>query len=425
VAIAEVPLDRGEAEADVRERILSLPDRFRPDAAAGFAAEFALQIDLDHYRVAIADGRCAVSEEDPPVPTARITTDAGTWLELDAGSLTSIDAFLDDRITVRGNVDHAVRMQSLFRPFARERTPQDLEHVTIRAGGNRLSTFLFGQGPPVVLLHGLGATKLSYLPLLPALARHHTVVVPDLPGHGESTKPRAADYTPQYFAYVILELMDRLGAERAAIVGNSMGGRIALEIAGEAPDRVPALVLLDPAAAGLPFPLFARLLGMLPTGVGAVPIPLRKRIVMAAMRQLFADPRRLPGAAYLAGADEFVRIYRMGSARVALLAAIRGLVADPDGPFWERVASYPGRALILWGSEDRLVPLRMGRRLAATMRHAELVVLPGVGHVPQFEVPDETRSLVLSFLDRTLGPRVIPGGAEPGSTLPAAGSARS
>lgn len=212
MAIAEVPLQEGEAEADVRERILSLPDRFRVEAAAGFAAEFALHIDADHYRVAIADGRCAVRDEDPAAPTARIVTDARTWLDLDGGTLTSIDAFLDDRITVRGNVDHAVRMQSLFRPFARERTPQDLEHVTIHAGGNRLSTFLFGEGPPVLLLHGLGATKLSYLPLLPALARHYTVVAPDLPGHGESTKPRA-DYTPQYFARVILELLDRLGAD--------------------------------------------------------------------------------------------------------------------------------------------------------------------------------------------------------------------
>jgi pimeloyl-ACP methyl ester carboxylesterase/putative sterol carrier protein len=424
VAIAEVPLDEGAAEAEVRERMLSLPDRFRSEAAGGFAAEFALHVGSDRYRVAIADGRCAVSDEDPPAPTARITTDPPTWLALDGGSLTSIDAFLDDRITVRGNVDHAVRMQSLFRPFSRERTPQDLEHVIIRAGGNRLSTFLFGTGPPVVLLHGLGATKLSYLPLLPALARHHTVVVPDLPGHGESTKPRA-DYTPQYFARVILELLDHLGADHAGLIGNSMGGRIALEVAAEAPDRIPAMVLLDPAAAGLPFPLFARLLGMLPTGVGAVPVPLRKRIVMAAMRQLFAEPARLPSAAYLAGADEFVRIYRMGNARVALLSAIRGLMADPDGPFWERVARYPGRALIVWGSEDRLVPVRMGRRLAATMRHAELVVLPGVGHVPQFEVPEETRSLVLGFLDRSLGPRLIRGEAEPGNTPRAAGSAGS
>jgi pimeloyl-ACP methyl ester carboxylesterase len=259
---------------------------------------------------------------------------------------------------------------------------------------------VFGQGPPVILLHGLGATKLSYLPLLPALARNHRVIVPDLPGHGESTKPRAA-YTPQYFAAVIRDLFDELDVGRAAVIGNSMGGRIALEMAAEFPDRVRALVLLDPAAAGVPFPFYVRLLRMLPTGVGAVPIPLRKRIVAFGIRALISEPDRLPGGAYLAGADEFIRIYRHGRARVALLSAIRGLMADGEGAFWERMANVEIPTLILWGSEDRLVPMRLGRRLAGTMPRAELAVLPGVGHVPQFEVPEETRRRVHAFLEST------------------------
>jgi putative sterol carrier protein len=72
----------------------------------------------------VAEGRCSVRDEDPAFPSARIVTDAATWLALDEGRLSSIDAFLDDRIRVRGNVEHAVRMQSLFRPAVRARTPQ-------------------------------------------------------------------------------------------------------------------------------------------------------------------------------------------------------------------------------------------------------------------------------------------------------------
>jgi pimeloyl-ACP methyl ester carboxylesterase/putative sterol carrier protein len=383
--------------------MLTMPDRFRPEAADGFTAEFGLTIDDVGYRVAIADGRCSVREEEPVAPAARITTDARTWLELDAGELSSIDAFLDDRIEVRGHVDHAVLMQSLFRPSGRERTPQDLEHVTVFADGKRLSTYAFGEGPPVVLLHGLAATKLSYLPLLPALAKRHRVIVPDLPGHGESTKRRGS-YTPAAFSRTVLSLMDQLSVDRAAVIGNSMGGRIALEVAAEAPDRVEALVLLDPAAAGLPFPLYARLLGLLPTGVGAVPVPWRKRLVVAGIRQLFAHPDRLPRNAYLAGADEFIRIYRSGRARVALLAAMRGLIADEPEAFWDRAAATEARTLILWGQKDRLVPIRLGRKLARRMPDAELVVLPDVGHVPQFEVPEQTRELVLGFLEGVTPP---------------------
>jgi pimeloyl-ACP methyl ester carboxylesterase len=139
------------------------------------------------------------------------------------------------------------------------------------------------------------------------------VIVPDLPGHGESTKPRVA-YAPALFAGVVKGLFDELGVARAVVVGNSIGGRIALEVAAEFPDRVRGLVLLDPAAAGVRFPFYTRLLRMLPTGVGAVPIPLRRRIVAYGIRTMFADPRRLPRAAYLAGADEFIRVYRLGRA---------------------------------------------------------------------------------------------------------------
>ncbi len=384
--------------------MLTLPDRLRSEAAAGFSAEFGLTVDGQHFRIAIADGRCSVRDENPTAPAARISTDARTWLDLDDGTVSGIDAFLEDRIEVRGNVDYAVRMQSLFHPSARSRTPQDLEHVTVRAAGLDLSTYAFGQGPPVLLLHGLAATKVSYLPLLPALAERYRVIVPDLPGHGESSKPRER-YTPVFFSKVIGALMDEMGIEKAAVVGNSMGGRIALEVADVYPDRVTSLILLDPAAAGVPFPLYARLLGLLPTGVGAVPVPWRRRIVVTAIRQMFADPDRLPRAGYVAAADEFIRIYRKGRARVALLSAMRGLMADEPEAFWRRAGRIEVPTLILWGREDRLVPVRLGRRLANTIPNSQLVVLPGVGHVPQFELPDETRSLVLTFLDGINPPR--------------------
>lgn len=378
--------------------MLMLPDRFRPEAARGFAAEFGLTIDGQHFRLAIADGRCSVREEEPTAPVARISTDAQTWLDLDAGTLSSIDAFLDDRLEVRGNVDHAVRMQSLFHPSARPRTPQDLEHVTVEAAGVELSTFAFGHGPPVLLLHGLAATKLSYLPLLPALAERYRVIVPDLPGHGESSKPRVR-YTPAFFAHVIKALMDEMGIDDASVIGNSMGGRVALEVVAAYRDRINSLILLDPAAAGLPFPLYARLLGLLPTSVGAVPVPWRKRLVVAAIRQMFANPDRLPRAGYLAAADEFIRIYRKGRARVALLSAMRGLIADDPEAFWQRASRIEAPTLIVWGRHDRLVPLGLGYRLANVIPDAEMVVLPDVGHVPQFEQPEETRRLVLGFLD--------------------------
>lgn len=384
--------------ARVRERILALPGRFRADAVNGFSAEYGLRIGDDAYGIAIEGGRCTTGDVYPAAPTARIATDPDTWLSLDDGTLSSIEAFLAGRVAVRGHVEHAVRMQSLFRPAVRERGARDLEHVDIEAGTHRLSAFVMGEGPPVVLLHGLGATKLSWLPLLGALAERFRVIAPDLPGHGESSKPRGA-YTPTFYAGAVRRLLDAVGEDRAILGGNSLGGRIALEVAARAPRRVAGLVLLDPAVAGLPFPYYARLLRLVPTELGTLPLPMRRRLVTMGIRQLFADADRLPHNAYLAGADEFIRVYRSARARVALLSSLRGLMRDRSDAFWERVRTIEAPTLILWGEHDRLVPVRLGELLASTMPAAELAVLPDVGHVPQFEVPETTIELVRSFLD--------------------------
>ncbi len=364
----------------------------------GFAAEYGLRIGQDGFRVSVGEGRCTVEEVFPAFPTARIVTDPETWLALDDGTTSSIEAFLAGRVAVRGHVDQAVRLQSLFRPSGRERTPRDLEHVDLEAGRHRLSAFVLGEGPPVVLLHGLAATKLSWLPLLGPLAERYRVIVPDLPGHGESAKPRVS-YTPAFYAGVVRRLLDATGERRAALVGNSMGGRIALEVAARAPVRVSSVVLLGPAVAGLPFPYYARFLRLLPTEMGAIPMPMRRRLVLRGIRQLFAHPDRLPRNAYLAGADEFIRVYRSGRARVALLSSLRGLMADRAAAFWEKVRTIEAPALILWGDRDRLVPVRLGELLASAMPAAELAMLPDVGHVPQFEVPETTIELVRGFLD--------------------------
>jgi pimeloyl-ACP methyl ester carboxylesterase len=399
VAVFAETLSATDLSDAVRSRMRTLARRYRSEAADGFAGEFHVAIDETPYRITIGDGRCSVEDGRPAFPTARIATDAETWLELDAGNLSSIQAFLDGRVRVRGNIDHAVRMQSLFRPSARGRSPRDLEHVEVQVGKHVLSCFDVGEGPPVLLLHGMGATKLSWMPLLAPLAERCRVIVPDLPGHGESAKPRAS-YGPRFYAGVVRRLLDEAGVGRAVLIGNSLGGRIALEVAARSPGRVRALVLLAPAVAGLPFPSYARLLRLVPTELGAIPLPMRRRLIHLGIKQLFAHPERLPRNAYVAAIDEFIRVYRSGRARMALLASMRSLVRDRPDLFWGMVRGVSAPTLVVHGELDRLVPVRLGRVLASTMPRAELALLPGVGHVPQFEVPEVTAGLVRSFLDQ-------------------------
>lgn len=383
----------------IRSRVLGLPGRLRPEAADGLRAEWELRVSDVPYTVTVADGTCFAREGPSAGPATRIVTDAETWLAIDEGSLTGAEAFLARRLSVRGNLDLAVRLQVLFAPYGRSRGPLDVEQVELDVDGIPISAYVVGEGPPVVLLHGLGATKISWLPVIPVLSPRYRLVVPDLPGHGESGKPRTS-YTPRFYAKVVRMLMDALDAPRAAVAGNSLGGRIALELASRSPDRITGLALLGPAVPGIRTRYVLGFTRVVPSEVGALPFLLRERWMQLVVRRLFADPGRLPEGGYLAAADEFIRVYREPAARMAFLDSLRHLVTEPARPFWARIRRVRVPVLILWGGKDRLVPVRLAAKLADALPGAELVVLPGVGHVPQFEVPEETTAALAGFLEK-------------------------
>ena len=119
----------------------------------------------------------------------------------------------------------------------------------VRTRGARISTIQAGSGEPVIAIHGLGGTKGSFLPTVAELAPHFRVIAVDLPGFGDSDKPLRAAYDARYFARSIVALLDALALERAHFVGNSLGGRVALELGMGHPDRVGRLVMLCPALA--------------------------------------------------------------------------------------------------------------------------------------------------------------------------------
>jgi len=393
IAVTEAPRDD-----EVRLRVLSLPERFRTDAANGLRAEWELSVGGDTYTISVARKTCRVRPGSSAAAAARISADRETWLAIDDGRVNGIDAFLSRRLTLRGNLDLAARLQSLFEPHGRPRGPLDLEQLEVMAGDCMISTYVFGEGPPVLALHGLGGTKISMLPIVPALAPKHRVIIPDLPGHGESDKPVSAQYTPRNYARTVRKLMDALGVDRAIVIGNSLGGRVALELAVRSPDRVRALGLLAPAVPGFRVRYIMGFTRIIPTEVGAVPFPLRERWMKAAVRRLLGDPSKLPDEAYQASAEEFIRIYRSPQARMAFFDSIRHLLTEAPKPFWARMRHVRVPVQIVWGTADRLVPVRLAPKLAGELPSAELLVLPRVGHVPQFEATEQTTKALTTFI---------------------------
>ena len=248
----------------------------------------------------------------------------------------------------------------------------------------------------MLLIHGLGATKASFLPTLGALAGHYRAIALDLPGFGDSDKPLLAPYDARFFAEAVTALIDELGAERVDLVGNSMGGRVALEVGLRYPERVNRLVLLTPSLAWLRARTWAAPLRFVPPVLGAIQ-PAPRAIVEAIVNAVVPDS----GAEWTAaGIDEFLRSYLTPRGRAAFYAAARNIyLEEPHGRngFWTRLPSLEPQALFVWGRRDPLVPIGFARHVREALPQSLHLELNG-GHVPQLENPRETHRAMLRFL---------------------------
>jgi pimeloyl-ACP methyl ester carboxylesterase len=250
------------------------------------------------------------------------------------------------------------------------------------------------------MLHGLGATNASLLPCLADLARDHRVLAPDLPGFGNSAAPRVS-YSPAWFAAWLEDLMRRLDARPAVVLGNSLGGRIALEAGLAHPASVRGLALLAPSPAFRRLRQVVPLMRLVRPELARLPVPVHHGLVVEVVRTFFSRPDRLPRAWYDAAADECVRVLRSAPHREALLACGRQIVieeAHGRRGFWDRLPTLGVPALFVWGDRDRLVPAAFARHVEAALPEARSVVLEDCGHVPQFEHPAATMALVRELI---------------------------
>jgi len=336
-------------------------------------------------------------------PTVTLTTDADTWLALRGGEINGFTAFWERRLAVRGNLDDAVSLESLF-ALPDGRAPLMRRHQIALPIGS-LSTLEIGDGPPVVLIHGLGATKSSWLDLAASLVQAgHRVLVPDLPGFGASSKPARGSYTARWFAEAIVQLIDALGVECVDIVGNSLGGRVAIEVALRDPRRVGALVLLCPAVAFVRRDMHA-VVRLLRPEFGLLPHSFARSTLERQLFALFGDPDVIDPQVADVVLDEFERVYARATARLAFLSAARNIYLDRPfgrGGFYPRLSGLEVPALFVWGERDPLIPPGFERHVREWLPRAEHIVLDGCGHVPQLERPEQTAGLVKRFLVRSV-----------------------
>lgn len=271
-----------------------------------------------------------------------------------------------------------------------------------------------GHGVPVVFVHGLGSS--GYMEwrrnLEPAAVRHR-VYAPDLPGYGRTDKPRAR-YTIPYFARFVRRYMDFLGIRRAALIGASLGGRIALEVALEEPRLVRKLVLVNTLGLGRPQVRFAQM------AYGLMTIPRVGEAVMGIARDALTwAPRKVIRriAARYAGVsvdleatmddtylDDLRDMYAADGYHNAYLSTVRSLV-NPRALFGghhdvtRRLNELKIPVQLIWGAADPLFPLAHAERAQSLIGQAGLAVIDSAGHTPQAEQPDEFNRVLLDFLD--------------------------
>ena len=377
----------------------SLPDRYL-GADKGFDATYHIKVcDLGHtWEVRCTSHEARVRKgATRRSPDVTITTDATTWMALRRGELSGIEAFQRRLLGVRGNLDYAVAFEGLFRLLGGR--PPLLQIYDVPVGRHRISTLTMGSGPDVVLLHGLGSTRASLFDTAAALSRRYRVHAPDLPGFGSSCKPARGGYNARWFAQIMLGWMDALGIDKANLVGNSMGGRVAIELGLQAPQRVAAMALLCPAVAWVRRGLHP-IVRLLRPEFGFLPHGFRRSTVASQFWSIFYDRDVLDPAVGDLVVDEFRRIYQSPAARYAFLASARNIYLEaPFGPnaFYPRLSGLEPPALFVWGSHDRLIPPAFGRHVREWLPDAEQVTIESCGHVPQVEHPEETNRLLVRF----------------------------
>lgn len=267
---------------------------------------------------------------------------------------------------------------------------------TLTIDGTRLRIIDSGSGTPVLFLHGFGASMYTWRHVLPVVAGGgYRVIAVDIRGFGFSDKPRHG-YSNAAYAQLMTALLDSLHITSAVLVGHSMGGAIATEVALRSPDRVRGLVLLDAAGAGVRWPGVLKI-ARLPF-VGAIATALRGRwITGRILRSTYADPRKVTEA----DVDQYyapVAAHEYGPALRGVLREFRFDTLVGTG----RLRALETPTLIFWGDADRWISLDQGTRFARELPRSAFVIVPRAGHTPAEEQPEAVNRVLMEFLKEGL-----------------------
>lgn len=277
----------------------------------------------------------------------------------------------------------------------------DLETVTVH--GHEIAYRTGGSGPVVLLVHGMAGSSATWKPVMPLLTPHVTVVAPDLPGHGKSAKPRG-DYSLGASASFLRDLLTRLGHDRATVVGQSLGGGVAMQFSYQYPERIERLVLVGSGGLGEEVMPVLKLLAAPGVDLALTPafLPVFRDAGNAVGRALAKIGLRPSPQAF-----EMWRAYSSltdSETRSAFVQTLRAVI-DTRG---QRISAHDKLylsaripSMIVWGDRDPVIPTDHAYAAHAAMPKSRLEIFEDCGHFPHFEDPVRFAEVLLDFIATT------------------------
>jgi pimeloyl-ACP methyl ester carboxylesterase len=248
------------------------------------------------------------------------------------------------------------------------------------------------EAPAILMLHGFGASLQTWDAWANSLSSNYRVIRPDLPGFGLTGARADQNYSEAADLAALIQLLDRLNVKKVAVVGHSMGGKMAWNLAAADTDRVTALVLMAPD--GFPD---SQDIGSkpyeVPAVMGAIQYFLPKYFVRKSIEPAFSNPNALSDSLV----DRYDDMLRAPGVRRAILdRANQTIYTDPVS----RLAAIKAPTLLLWGENDQMIPSDNAQRYRTHLKNASVVMLPKLGHVLQEEQPEQGLSVVIQFLKK-------------------------
>ncbi len=276
------------------------------------------------------------------------------------------------------------------------------EPKTVMLHGRSLTYAEAGSGPVLLLIHGVAGTYENWRAVMEPLARHRTVIAPDLPGHGASA-PGGGDYSLGGHAALLRDLLVALGHRRATLVGHSLGGGIAMQLAYQFPEIAERLVLVSSGGLGPEVSLILRAAALPGADAFIAGTARVGRWVGGAVGRGLGAIGLRPNADVAEVARGYASLADPGR-RAAFLSTLRSVVGTGGqrvhaGDRLYLAAGMP--VLIIWGERDPIIPVSHGRDAHRAIPGSRLETFEGVGHLPQLEVPARFVATLEQFLEET------------------------